>query len=248
MKKQATEKEQNEIAETDIRRMLAIYRSCRIQLGDSKIAARERQTGNFAVTKKAWFRLLLFLVLAAVALICAFHFDSQLQNWIALHQDRTAKIFMRNVSQFGDWPEHAALGLILLGLAYWRRSKKWTRVFGTMLIACALAGASARVIKITSGRARPSVRTESFWNGPGFSSKYHAFPSGHTAASTAFFGTLFFVSWRLALACLPIPLLIAASRMYVGAHFFSDVVFAAILGIMCAFLAAKWFLSTNRQS
>ena len=39
-----------------------------------------------------------------------------------------------------------------------------------------------------------------------------------------------------------IPLLIAFSRMYVGAHYLSDVLFAAILGIMCAFLAVKWLL------
>jgi membrane-associated phospholipid phosphatase len=202
------------------------------------------------VTKKGWVRLLLFLVLCAVALICAFYFDSEIQSWVAHHQNRAAKIFMRNVSRFGDWPEHAALGLVLLGLAYWRGNKKWTRIFATMLVACVLAGASARVIKITSGRARPHVRSESIWNGPRFSSKYQAFPSGHTAASTAFFGTLLFVSWRLGLALLPIPLLIASSRMYVGAHYFSDVLFAAILGIMCAFLAAQWLLSSfgNRKS
>jgi undecaprenyl-diphosphatase len=135
------------------------------------------------------------------------------------------------------------LGLILAIIAYWRGSNKWTRIFATMLIACALAGATARVIKITSGRARPSVKTESFWNGPRLSSKYHAFPSGHTAASAAFFGTLLFVSWRIGLACLTIPILIAASRMYVGAHYFSDILFAGILGIMCAFLATKWMLS-----
>jgi membrane-associated phospholipid phosphatase len=199
--------------------------------------------GNCIVTKKSWVRLLLFLVVGAVALICAFHFDFQIQSWIAHHQNRTVKIFMRNVSRWGDWPTHAILGVVLVLIAYWRGNKKWTRIFATMLIACALAGASARVIKITTGRARPSVRTESFWNGPRFSSKYHAFPSGHTAASTAFFGTLLFVSWRLALALLPIPLLIAASRLYVGAHYFSDVLFAAILGIVCACLAAKWLLS-----
>jgi membrane-associated phospholipid phosphatase len=212
---------------------------------DSKIAPRERQTGNFAVTKKNWIHLLFFVVIAAVALICAFYFDASIQHWIAHHQNRTVKIFMRNVSRWGDWPEHAVLGLILLGVAYFRSNKKWTRVFATMLVACLLAGASARIIKITTGRARPSVRTESLWNGPRFSSKYHAFPSGHTAASTAFFGTLLFVSWRLGLALLSIPLLIAFSRMYVGAHYFSDVVLAAILGIMCAFLAVKWLLSKS---
>jgi membrane-associated phospholipid phosphatase len=202
------------------------------------------------VIKKRWFRVLLFLVLGALVLVCAFYFDAQVQSWIAHHQNRTVKIFMRRVSRFGDWPEHAALGLMLLCFAYWRGNKKWTRIFATMLIAFALAGFSAHVIKITSGRARPSVRSEWVWNGPRISSKYQAFPSGHTAASAAFFGTLFFVSWRLALACLPIPLLIAASRIYLGAHYLSDVAFAAILGLMCAFLATQWLLSAfgNRQS
>jgi membrane-associated phospholipid phosphatase len=198
------------------------------------------------VTKTGWIQLLLFLVVAVAALICAFHFDPQFQSWIAHHQNRTAKIFMRNVSRFGDWPEHAALGLVFLGVAYWRGNKKWTRIFLTMLVACLLAGAVARIIKVTTGRARPSVQTESYWNGPRLSSKYHAFPSGHTAASTAFFATLLFVSWRLALALLPIPLLIAFSRMYLGAHYSSDVLFAAILGIVCAYLAAKWFLSEGK--
>ena len=45
-----------------------IYRSCRIQSRDSKIAPHERQTGNDAMTKKTWVRILLFFVIAAVAL------------------------------------------------------------------------------------------------------------------------------------------------------------------------------------
>ena len=199
------------------------------------------------MTKKSWAHLLVFLALAAAALVCAFYFDNLVQHWIAHHQNRATRAFMRAVSRWGDWPSHAVLGLVLVVIAYWRGNKKWTRIFATMLVACALAGASARLIKITSGRARPSVRSESVWNGPRLSSKYHAFPSGHTAASTAFFGTLFFVSWRLGLALLPLPLLIAFSRLYVGAHYFSDILFAAILGIMCAFLATKWLLAKGAK-
>jgi membrane-associated phospholipid phosphatase len=242
VKKQAAGKEQKEIADTDIRRVLAIYRSCRIQLADSKIAARERQTGNSVVRAPRWFWWLLFLIVGALALVCAFHFDPQVQSWIAQHQNRSWKIFMRTVSRFGDWQSHVAVGLICLGIAYWRGSKKWMRVFLAMLLACAIAGVSTRIIKISAGRARPSVKTEAVWSGPSFSSKYHAFPSGHTASTTAFFATLFLASRRFGLACLPIPLLIAASRMYVGAHYLSDVVFAAILGILSAFLAACWLL------
>ena len=75
------------------------------------------------------------------------------------------------------------------------------------------------------------------------SSKYHAFPSGHTAASTAFFAVLLFVHWRIGLACLPIPILIGFSRMYVAAHYLSDVLCAMILGVICAFLVARLLLS-----
>jgi membrane-associated phospholipid phosphatase len=126
-----------------------------------------------------------------------------------------------------------------LMVAWWRKNIRWTRVLLAMLIACAIAGAAARVIKIGTGRARPSVKTELAWNGPRLSEKYHAFPSGHTAASTAFFAVLAFVSWRIGLACAVIPLVIGFSRMYVAAHYLSDVVFAALLGLLCAYVVVK---------
>src|SRR6202035_544080 len=109
--------------------------------------------------------------------------------------------FMENVSRFGDWPEHFALGLVFAAVAWWRGNKKWTRIFLAMLIALALAGLVGSVIKISTGRARPSVKSEEVWNGPRLSSKYHAFPSGHVAASGAFFGVLFLVNRRIGLAC-----------------------------------------------
>ena len=73
---------------------------------------------------------------------------------------------MRGVGQFGDWPEHVTLGLVLLVLAYWRRSKKWMRIAAAMILACALAGVGARVVKIAAGRARPSVANGGGVEGP----------------------------------------------------------------------------------
>jgi undecaprenyl-diphosphatase len=149
---------------------------------------------------------------------------------------------MTQVSRFGDWPEHVALGLLLALFAWLRGNKKWTRVFLAMLVACALAGAVARVIKITTGRARPSIKTEQTWNGPSLSEKYHAFPSGHVAASAAFFGVLVFAKRRVGLGFLIIPVLIAFSRMYVAAHYLSDVVCAGVLGVFCAWIIARIML------
>jgi membrane-associated phospholipid phosphatase len=156
------------------------------------------------------------------------------------HQSPGLRNLMQTVSRFGDWPTHVALGLILLALAYWRGNKKWTRIFAAMILACALAGAATRVVKISAGRARPNVQTEAGWNGPRFSPRYNAFPSGHTAASTAFFATLALASWRIGLGLLLVPLLVAFSRMYVAAHFLSDVVAAALIGAVAAYVVVNW--------
>ena len=188
------------------------------------------------------FYWLIGIVVAAIIVAVSFYFDEAVRNFISQHRDPVVRNFMRNVSRYGDWPEHLALGLALAGIAWWRGKKKWTTIFLSMLIAMAIAGVVARGIKIGTGRARPSVKSEEIWNGPQLSSKYNAFPSGHTAASTAFFAVLFLASWRIGLACLAIPVVIGLSRMYVAAHYLSDVVCAAVIGIFSAILVTRFFL------
>jgi membrane-associated phospholipid phosphatase len=185
-----------------------------------------------------WWYLL--FAAAAILIPASLFLDAGVQRWILQHQDGGGRNFMQAVSRWGDWPEHVALGLILLGLSWWQANKRWTRIFAAMLIACALAGVSARVVKIATGRSRPNVQTEAGWNGPRLSARYNAFPSGHTAASTAFFATLAFASWRIGLGFVAIPLLIAFSRMYVAAHHLSDVVGAALIGLGVAYFVVRW--------
>jgi membrane-associated phospholipid phosphatase len=200
------------------------------------------------VNRRTVFYWLIGLVIAAVVIGVAFYLDEAARYFIAHHQNRVGYNLMRNVSRLGDWPEHFALGVILTGIAWWRGNKKWTRIFLSMLIALAIAGIVGRGIKVVTGRARPSVKTEEVWSGLRFSSKYHAFPSGHVAASSAFFAVLFLANWRIGLACAPVPIVIGFSRMYVAAHYLSDVVCAAVLGIVCALLVAHFLLQTNPQS
>jgi membrane-associated phospholipid phosphatase len=202
------------------------------------------------VKRAVVFYWLIGIAIAAMAIAVAFYFDDTVWNFIRQHQSRGMRDLMHNVSRFGDWPSHVALGLVLLGIAWRRGSKKWGRVFLAMLIAMALGGVAGHVIKRAIPRARPSVKSEIHWGGSRFSAKYHAFPSGHVAASTAFFGVLIFARRGIGLACLPIPILIGFSRMYIGAHYLSDVVCAAVLGFLCAVLVAQFFLGqiANRKS
>ena len=176
-------------------------------------------------------------MIAVIAIATAFHFDSTVAAFMANHQNPAVRAFMRNVSRFGDWPEHFLVGLVLVGIAWLRGNKKWMRIFLSMLIALSIAGLTGRAIKVTTGRARPSVKSEQVWNGPRWSdSKYHSFPSGHVDASLGFFAVLMLANWRIGLPCLAIPILIGFSRLYLGAHWFSDVVCATVLGIVSALI------------
>ena len=193
---------------------------------------------------------LIGIVIAATAIAVSFHFDNSARDFIIQHQNSAMRTFMRYVSLFGDWPLHAAVGLILLAFAWRRGSQEWTRIFIAMLLAMLLAGVTGTVIKRSLPRARPSVHSETRWGGPHFSSKYRSFPSGHVGASTAFFGILVFARRRIGVACLAIPVLIGLSRMYIGAHYLSDVICAAVLGSVCAFVVAYFVLLpiNNRKS
>src|SRR5947207_10128824 len=154
------------------------------------------------------------------------------------HQNRAMRSFMHNVSRFGDWPSHVALGFLLAGIAWWRGSKEWTRIFVAMLIALALAGLIAQGMKFATRRSRPFVKSAEVWKGPQFASRFQSFSSGHVAESVAFFGVLLFVNLRIGLICLPIPLLIGYSRICVAEHYLSDLVVAATLGLICAIVVA----------
>jgi len=179
-------------------------------------------------------------MIAAIAIALSFYFDDSVRDFMMQHQNAAVRNFMRYVSLLGDWPLHAAVGLLLLGLAWRRGNKEWTRICLAMLLAILLAGVAGTVIKRSVPRARPSVHTDARWGGQRFSSKYHSFPSGHVGASTAFFGVLIFSRRRIGLACLPIPILIGISRMYIGAHYLSDVVCAAVLGTVCALIVVQF--------
>jgi membrane-associated phospholipid phosphatase len=193
------------------------------------------------VKRSSVFYWLLGIMIATVAVATAFHFDTAVSDFMIKHRNRALYNFTYYVTLFGDWPEHIALGLVLAWVARRRGNQKWKRIFLSMVIALAIAGVSGHVIKIGVSRARPSVKSEQVEPWSRFSSHYHAFPSGHVAASTAFFGVLTLASWRIGLACLPIVILIAFSRLYLEAHYLSDVVCAVVLGILSALLVTHCF-------
>ena len=217
------------------------------QLNRKLAAVRVKTETENAHRGRLWF-LVITLSVAAIGL--ALFADASVASWINANTSDGLRRFMRLVSRIGDWQGHFAAGLILVAIAWLRRRKRWLRVFLAMLIACALAGIVARVGKIAIGRPRPSTTSEQTWSGPSLHSKFNAFPSGHTALSSAFFVTLLIAAgWRVGTPFLFIPLLIASSRMIVAAHYLSDVIGGFAVGIIAAlFVAERMQIRTSHSA
>jgi membrane-associated phospholipid phosphatase len=194
---------------------------------------------------KVW--IILLVILAVVGLTVSFFLDEPFARLVHEHPDARLRTAGRFISRYGDWPEHALLGVILWSIAYVRRSPRWQRIVLTMIGASVFAGLTANAVRIATGRPRPSAHLTDGWYGPHFDYKHNAFPSGHTAASTAFFSVLLLVEWRLGIIALIIPFSVGLARIYVDAHHFSDIAASGIIGIASAYIAARIFAGVATQ-
>ncbi len=203
-------------------------------------------------------------VLVPVFLFIAMHVSSV--NWLTafdasvshgfdtLQRHAYITYFMVAVSRLHD-PLAICLYTAVFCRLMWRaRDWQWLAaaagtVYGGMLL--------NNAIKHAIARHRP------VFENPLLSLTTYSFPSGHTLATTVFYGVL--TAWLLqretgagvatgmrVLTCAgaaAMVLLVALSRVYLGAHYFSDVAAAALLGmawlIVC--LAIGRFF-TNRMS
>ena len=190
------------------------------------------------------------LALGILLVLLAFWMDGPVHAWQQRHNWKNITLLRRYVTRATDWPSHVVVGLALGALAWRRGNQKWTRIFIAMVAAAALAGTSAYALKVTTGRVRPSVKVEKGWGKQSMSLRqnYQSFPSGHTAVSTGFFAVLFMASRRVGLLCLPIPMFVAFTRVFLGAHYLSDVFAAIVLGIWSAMLIAHFMLDAKARS
>ncbi len=151
---------------------------------------------------------------------------------------------MITITELGDTAVVVAVTIVVFLWLAWKRA--W--LAATYLLV-AIAGASAlnTAIKLALHRARPA---ELLYTG----SSAFSFPSGHSTVNMVLYGFLAFLiardsrpAWRLpvALCAATLILLIAFSRLYLGAHWFSDVLGGLAFG--SAWLALLGLSFTRRQ-
>lgn len=123
---------------------------------------------------------------------------------------------------------------------------RWCRPFAAALFVAALAAVVTDVtVKVVVDRARPL--------GPDVGTALGSFPSGHTLFAVVVWGLLPPAAWivtgrrlvfwaTVAVATVAV-LLVAYSRLYLGAHWPSDVVASGLMGATLL-LAAEWAVAT----
>jgi membrane-associated phospholipid phosphatase len=141
---------------------------------------------------------------------------------------------LRGVSAFGYVVVEAPLIGLAVAIFAWRR--RWLEA-GFVAVATIGSGALGTILKIVVGRARPVLATGNgtLWQ---LVDRY-SFPSGHAVFYTAFFGALAFLLWKRfngrarwagIIICLALIVLVGPSRVFLGAHWPSDVLAGYLVG------------------
>ncbi|WP_229204925.1 phosphatase PAP2 family protein [Duganella sp. Leaf61] len=153
--------------------------------------------------------------------------DVHIANWFNTHHVEPYTSFLLFISFV-----HKVGGMILLVAAFgyylWRRRQRyWLLALGVTVLPGMILNV---VLKQVFQRSRP------LFEEPLVTLSTYSFPSGHTAAATLFYGVLACYimiackGWSVRLAtaafCVMMIFLVAFSRVYLGAHYLSDVLAA----------------------
>jgi membrane-associated phospholipid phosphatase len=158
--------------------------------------------------------------------------DADISRWLAHHRNRDLNEVTGVTTKLAETLTITILAVVAVAFAAW----VWRRWREPMLVAAAVAGEVGifLVVTLLVDRKRPPVGHLDA--APPTSS----FPSGHTAAAVALYGALAVLASERARSALVrglfialavvVPLVVAASRMYRGMHYFTDVAGGLLLG------------------
>lgn len=192
---------------------------------------------------------LLFAALAASALVSSgallLTWDEPIQRAVEGSRTAFADDVFRRISFLGSTRTVIVLGCVLAAVA-WRRCRA---VGVVVLLALVSRPLLEFTLKAVVGRDRPDLERLVAGNGP-------SFPSGHVMAAVALWGLVPLVValyspdrrvwWASFGATSALIVAIGASRIYLGVHWFSDVIGGLIVGAFFL-LGAEWVLTRRHR-
>lgn len=135
-------------------------------------------------------------------------------------------IFFKTITHLGD------LGIIWIIIAFFLfLNKKYKTISAKILLALILSSSiTSLILKNIIKRPRPFLVSENIKQL--ISASGYSFPSGHTSTS---FAVAFIIyscfPKKYGIFAIILAILISFSRIYIGVHYLTDIIFGAILGI-----------------
>ncbi|MGH7035086.1 MAG: phosphatase PAP2 family protein [Stellaceae bacterium] len=187
------------------------------------------------------------ITFAAILLFLAAYFliDQPLAR--ALHAaDPVWRAAFTPITRLGEGGLYLVPLALIFAAALWRRRTGLAWRSGFVFAAIALSGLVVDIVKPVFGRARPKLLFEQnlfgfTWAGP--HADRWSFPSGHSATMAALAIALYAIYPRGWPAYAALALAVMTSRVVIEAHYLSDVIAGAYVG-----LAAAWALAAAARS
>lgn len=197
--------------------------------------------------KERWVTIVVILLLGWISVVSVSEFievskevtanefeqvDKDAAAWAKMMRNDPLTVLMNVVSALGNWYSFLSIFLILGFIMYKQRGKLQAPLIAIAII----LGASAvmYILKEAFDRERPTLDTL-------VDAKLPSFPSGHSMLSVVFYGFVIFYIWKVAkhhvfkvtmtFLLLILIGLICWSRIYLGAHFASDVIAGILAGV-----------------
>lgn len=171
--------------------------------------------------------------------------DRSFSARIQAHRYPALDALMKAVSYPGYTEYAGVMAAIVAGVFLTFRYRK-EALFVVLTLA---SGIVSSVVKLLVNRPRPSQDIVSVLE----KTRQQSFPSGHTQFYVVFFGFMIVLMYTLkmlpawlrlsvSIISLLIIFIIPFSRVYLGAHWFTDVLGGFMLGLICLSILSYWYL------
>jgi undecaprenyl-diphosphatase len=192
-----------------------------------------------------------FLVLSVlVSFFPSSFIDREFSEEIQEHENPFLDMIMKAVSYPGYIP-YAPIMVFITALLFYLRKHKREATFVVLTLGSSLL---STLVKFIVNRPRPDKDIVKVL----IQTHQQSFPSGHVLFYVVFFGFLALLMYmfkhikkplRLVVVtgCMLMIFIIPISRIYLGAHWFTDVLGGFLLGILYLFMLSYWYLAPHRR-